>query len=450
MSQMREDLDDHMFLWVVLLLIILVIIPAIYLAKAAHINGFLIALAKMELKAFVPFSEEAQTAWAHISALDPADMTWEQMRGVLRYTGKWVRWPLAVLLALLGAVSIYMGRVWGLDRLLNMEKLLRHNAESFACLRPVLGRGKYLLSTKSFDSGLWRTARTPLQFAVEHGLLRDEQSQPFSPAQVFLKNGLPSEDLPAFGEARLDAEKTRTVFQTQLGPRFSCFEKLSPCRQAAAVAFLAYAAGDKENCVSILDDVSTAYKERGGKAKCAILHEKAFVQRLAALWEEHEEVFSEKSLVRHNAYELVWFMALLNRARKKGVLASSQFLWLRPLDRPLWYALNQCGGRTAWAEGFAAWAHYTAEEKAGKALPEPQVASVVESLRAALSSQGWLKDTAPAGAPSTAPESGDEAGMVVDAGIEPLPDVDLVYAAVEEELEEYDANQDPQLAQEQY
>lgn len=450
MSQMREDLDDHMFLWVVLLLIILVVIPAIYLAKAAHINGFLIALAKMELKAFVPFSEEAQIAWAHISELDPADMTWEQMQGVLRYAGKWARWPLAVLLALLGAVSIYMGRVWGLDRLLNMEKLLRHNAEFFACLRPVLGRGKYLLSTKSFDSGLWRTARTPLQFAVEHGLLTDEQGQAFPHDQVFLKNGLPSEDLPAFGEASLDMAKTLATFQTQLGSRFSGFENLSPCRQAAAAAFLAYAAGDKESCVSILDDISASYKEGGGKAKCAILDEKDFLQRLAALWEEHENVNSEKTLARHNAYELVWFMALLNRARKKGVLASSQFLWLRPLDRPLWYALNQCGGRTAWAEGFAAWAHYTAEEKAGKAMPELQVESVVESLKAALSSQGWLKDTARAGTQPTASESGDEAGTVADTGIEPLPDVDLVYAAAEEELEEYDANVDPQLAQEQY
>jgi hypothetical protein len=85
-------------------------------------------------------------------------------------------------------------------------------------------------------------------------------------------------------------------------------------------------------------------------------------------------------------------MALLTRARKKGVLASSQFLWLRPLDRPLWYALNQCGGRAAWAEGFAAWAQYAAEKKAGKALSEPHLSQAVTALREALSAQGWLTD----------------------------------------------------------
>ena len=30
MSQNREDLDDHMFLWVVFLLLILLVIPAMY------------------------------------------------------------------------------------------------------------------------------------------------------------------------------------------------------------------------------------------------------------------------------------------------------------------------------------------------------------------------------------------------------------------------------------
>ena len=171
MSQNLEDLDDHMFLWVVLLLIILVVIPAIYVAKAGYINDWLLSLSKTQLKAFVSFSEEAQTAWAHISGLDPESLTWERMQGVLTYTGKWVRWPFAFLLVLLGAVSIYMGRTRGLVRRLNMESLLRNNAESFACLRPVVGRGKYLLSSGSYDSGLWRIARSPVQFALEHSLL---------------------------------------------------------------------------------------------------------------------------------------------------------------------------------------------------------------------------------------------------------------------------------------
>lgn len=453
MSQNREDLDDHMFLWVVLLLIILVIIPAIYVAKAGYINDWLLSLSKIQLKAFVPFSGEAQTAWAHITGLDPETLTWERMQGVLTYTGKWVRWPFAFLLVLLGVASIYMGRTRGLVRRLNMESLLQHNAESFSCLRPVVGRGKYLLSPESYDSGLWRIARSPVQLALEHGLLLDENGTPFTPDQA-LHNGLASVDLPAYGSARLDEAKALIVLQNQLGPMFSGFEALSPGRRALAASFLAYAAGEKKECVGILDAISNSYTEKDGQAVCLILERSDFAKRLVKPWERYQVVLSEKTLIRHTSYELPWFMALLTRARQKGVLASSQFLWLRPLDRSLWYALNQCGGRAAWAEAFAAWAHYTAEEKAGRALHEPHVAPAVVSLRDSLSGQGWLIDTArrsdgPHVMPQTVPESSEdsEAGGGA-AGIEAMPE--LVLADAEDDPEMYDANEDPQLAREEY
>jgi len=426
MSQNREDLDDHMFLWVVALLLILVVIPAIYAAKAGYINGILLALAKMQLKAFVPFSEEAQIAWAHITELDPATLTWEQMQGVLRYTGKWIRWPLALLLVLVGAVAVYMGRTRNLVRRLNMESLLQNNAESFTCLRPVVGRGNYLLSPESYDSGLWRIARSPVQFALENGLLVDENGTPFTPEQA-LRNGLASTNLPAYGNSRLDEAKALTVLQSQLGKPFTGFDGLSPCRRASASAFLAYAGGDKRVCIGILDAVSHAYTEKDGKAACPVLESGAFAKRLLTAWEPHQGILLETLLARHSAYELPWFMALLTRARQKGVLAGSQFLWLRPLDRPLWYALNQCGGRVAWAEGFAAWAHYVAEGKAGKALHEPHVAPAVVSLRDALAGQGWLADTSrvvivPQSEPETAPNSGESPAPVSsNAEIEPMP-----------------------------
>ena len=178
-------------------------------------------------------------------------------------------------------------------------------------------------------------------------------------------------------------------------------------------------------------------------------------RKLKKQWESHSSVLNEKCLSIHAAYELPWFMALLYRARQKGVLASSQFLWLRPLDRPLWYALNQCGGRAAWAEGFAPWAHYTAEEKERKTLTKTHVAPAVASLREALSAQGWLTeifvppmpeepsaqsvDSIAAGSPSV-----DSSGA--SSPIEPPPDVVLAHA---EDDPEYDANEDPKLAQQQ-
>ncbi len=442
----RDSRDDHLFLWCAFLVFVFVLLPALYVVYADDVNRPLLALAEAQIQVFAPFFEEAQTAWARIADADPASLSWENMWKVLRYTGSWIRWPFALLLVLFGVAAIFMGRVGGLVRRFNMESLLKNNAESFPCLRPVVGRGKYLLSPESYDSGLWKVARTPAQFALEHGLLLDEQGKPFSPEQA-LKNGLPSTELPAWGKARLDGEKALAVLTDQLGKPFEGYEGLSPCRRALSVAFLAYADGDKKDCVALLDAVSLSYREETGQASCPLLEDGDFANKLKTQWEHHASVLNEKCLSIHAAYELPWFMALLYRARQKGVLASSQFLWLRPLDRPLWYALNQCGGRAAWAEGFAPWAHYTAEEKERKTLTKPHVAPAVASLREALSAQGWLTEIFVPPAESTNTESSPDSSAQASSPIESPPD--MVVADAEDDPE-YDANEDPSLAQQDY
>ena len=452
----RDSRDDHLFLWCAFLIVVFVVLPALYVAHADEVNRPLLALAKAQIQVFAPFFEEAQTAWARIAEADPASLSWETVQKVLHYTGSWIRWPFVLLLVLFGIASIFMGRIGGLVRRFNMESLLRNNAESFPCLRPVVGRGKYLLSPESYDSGLWRIARTPIQFALEHGLLVNDAGEPFTPEQA-LKNGLPSTERPAWGHARLDGEKSLAALTGQLGKPFGGYEGLSPCRRALAVAFLAYAGGDKKGCVALLDAVSLFYTEKNGQAACPLLEDDDFAQKLKKQGERHRSVLQDKRLTIHAAHELPWFMALLYRARQKGVLASSQFLWLRPLDRPLWYALNQCGGRAAWAEGFAAWAHYMAEEKAGKALPEPHVALAVASLKEALAAQGWLTEIfvppmcESASTPSVdaaAAGSASVASANTPSSIEPPPDPDVVLAEAEDDPE-YDANEDPSLAQQQ-
>jgi hypothetical protein len=359
------------------------------------------------------------------------------MQAVLSYTGKWIRWPFGLFLVLLGLASVFMGRVRGLTRRLDMESLLRNNAESFACLRPVVGRGKELLDPRSYDSGNWRIARSPLHFAVEHDLLLDAQGKAYGPDQA-MRRGLGFTEAPAYGRAGLDEAKALTVLTDQLGPAFGGFAALAPGRKALAVAFLAYAGGDKQDCLGILDDISRAYTEQDGKPACPLLEQATFTRRLEAMGDKHKGIAEERLITRHTAFELVWFMALLTRARKKGVLASSQFLWLRPLDRPLWYALNQCGGRAAWAEGFAPWAHYAAEEKAGKALSEPHLAQAVAALREALAAQGWLTDK-----PFIAPVKESPALKPV---VSPEPDDDPVLAPAEDTMEDdmplYDVYQD--------
>ena len=388
--------DSTIFLCVAGFALIFLVIPAVYAAKAEVVNRFLLGVAKLEIRPFLGFSEEARIAWAHLSGLTPADLQWEEMQRILNYAGTWARWPLGFLLAGMGFLAFFMGRTDGLVRRFNMESLLANNAESFPCLRPVVGRGKYLLSPESYDAGLWRIARSPIQFAVEHRLLLRGDGTAYEAGEV-LRNGLGTTASPAFGHAVLDEAKALEVFKEQLGrTAFAGPETLSPFRRSLLAAFIAYACGDKNAAIRLLDDMSNAYEEQDGKASCSLIEDAAFQARVDKLLAKHGGILhSDASIARHNAYELPWFMAVLYRARQKGVLASSQFLFVRPLDRPLWYALNQCGGRVGWPEAFAAWAHYQAEEAAGKTLTEPDMGRAVASLKAALNAQGWLRPESP-------------------------------------------------------
>lgn len=395
---MRENQqsDGILVFIVAAMALIFVGIPAWYAAHAESLNRTLLAVAQAELRLFCLFSDEARTASAYISSLSASEVSWEKVSACLAYAGNWMRWPLCLLLCALGVAAWNLGRVGKLHRTFNMESLVQNNAESFPCLRPIVGRGKYLLSSESYDSGPWKIARSPVQFALEHKLLLDESGQPYAPDQV-LRNGLGLPESVAFGQAFFDDEGASKVFIEQLGPQFSGVDNLSPVRKALAAAFILYADGAKREAISLLDTMSVSYIEKKDGEElvpsCPVVEQAEFQKRVNKSIEKHRRILDE--LTSHAAYELPWFMELLYRARKKGVLACSQFLFLRPLDRPLWYSLSQCGGRTGWAEAFAAWAHYTAEERQHKSLQEPAISGAVTGLEAALDAQGWLKSSKP-------------------------------------------------------
>lgn len=66
---------------------------------------------------------------------------------------------------------------------------------------------------------------------------------------------------------------------------------------------------------------------------------------------------------------------------KSGIFASSSFLWLRSVDRPLWYALNNVGRRAFHTEGAGVVSHFFAERLARQPLLEPYVESAMDGLR---------------------------------------------------------------------
>lgn len=82
---------------------------------------------------------------------------------------------------------------------------------------------------------------------------------------------------------------------------------------------------------------------------------------------------------RHGMME-TFLLGALAGARKASAMPSGMFPWVKDLDRPLWYALNDLGRRAHHVEGAAAIAHYEAELAAGDALFVPMVHRAVGEL----------------------------------------------------------------------
>ena len=76
--------------------------------------------------------------------------------------------------------------------------------------------------------------------------------------------------------------------------------------------------------------------------------------------------------------------AMLEFARQDGVYATADFLWLKPLDRRLWYTLNTVGRATSFAEVAGIHAHFKTEKLFGRKIATPNVDSAVLALEVAL------------------------------------------------------------------
>lgn len=64
---------------------------------------------------------------------------------------------------------------------------------------------------------------------------------------------------------------------------------------------------------------------------------------------------------------------------------------MKPVDRELWYVLNNVGRKTYGAEGGGAFAHFQVETGLAHPLTTPDVDSAVEALKNALATEGWLE-----------------------------------------------------------
>jgi intracellular multiplication protein IcmP len=274
--------------------------------------------------------------------------------------GNTLRIPLASLLFLLGIVVYFANTTRVFKRNYNMPVLAKLEKNNWPQITPVVSLD---LNNVDIDSGPWAMAMSPMQFCKRYKLL-DE-------VQVERVEGMSRKDWDRI-DVVLRRGQANKLFAMQLGPMWKGVERLTPHARALFAAFAARIAADTAPAAKLLGQISAS---SAGKLNFA---------GADALLKKHWNHKLVQEVVQRHAYELTVMAAMLEAARLDGVQASADFLWLKPLDRRLWYTLNTVGRQTPFAEVAGIFAHWVAEKESGRKLLVPMVDEATRALEVAL------------------------------------------------------------------
>lgn len=295
--------------------------------------------------------EQLTNAISYMQNTPSSNVTPADLMAVSRQFGEALTLP-AVLLGIGGVLYIMFFHTYSkFTHTHNMNSLSRQEVANWPQISCVVGKD---LVHEDISKGEWRMSEQPLTFAKRYGLVETEVAK----GQTI---------------ARLNKDKARPVFCAQMGPLWTGLEGLPPYVLALFAIFCACAENDSKGARKLLRQIAasagTGSLDFGGTRMLLVKH-----------------VRSKKvgRAVSPHAYLYTVMASMLELAREDGVLSVSEFLWLKPLDRGLWYMLNNVGRRTAFVEVSAPYAHWLVENRLRRPLKVPVIEEAVEALDKAL------------------------------------------------------------------
>lgn len=265
--------------------------------------------------------------------------------------GSYIRYPIILLLAFL-SLTVYRSNIMArFQKVFDMQRLRKEEQKNWPQITPV---EKLNLIKEDLDKGPWAMATTPMDFCKKNNLLKLEEKEGKTTASI-------------------NIGMAHRIFALQLGPLFMGHDKLPQHIQALFAIFAARANRDREGADKLLIQLSAS----AGTGKLD------FTGTPELLAKNATTKLVQRTVSKH-AYVLTVMATLLDLARTDGVLASAEFLWLKPVDRKLWYMLNSVGRQTPVTEIAGAFSHWLAEKKVGRPLQVPMVEQAVNGLDVAI------------------------------------------------------------------
>lgn len=163
-------------------------------------------------------------------------------------------------------------------------------------------------------------------------------------------------------------------------------------RYALAVALFLHGFSDKtkEDAFGIWDAMNYSFRNKKNMTPEIVNVGKAMTYDIG--WKKDRSFRSK--VMNHSAFANVFFMALMDYARQRGVVTTASFGWVKAFDRTLWYALSQAGRSVCSVEAAGVWSHYYAEEAMRTVIENPYMEIAIEGLRTEMINEGYLNEKA--------------------------------------------------------
>lgn len=266
----------------------------------------------------------------------------------------------AALLVVMALWSIFLGPGTRYRRRMNLEALIKEQARSFPVIAPFV----------RFDPRK-QPSRIPGQ-AVPSKLPLFAEA--LSPEEWVAFHGI------RYQGNQLDINKAWQALGQQLGQRWQGPLKLQPHAQALYAAFALRHARKRRESEDLLNRLSLLWSAEKGMS--IPLKMRGEIRKII---KDPKVGGKLQPYADQHAFETTALLRCLARARAEGgVLAPASFVWLRAVDRSLWYPLNNLGRKSYHAEAAGALVHYSNELIAGQKIPTPRFEDVIRAFESFL------------------------------------------------------------------
>lgn len=328
-----------------------------WMALSTQISSGIRWIRVMELSLASLFTDRYDVLLAQLKSLAPEQIRPYYILKMTEATMEFYKYPIMIIMFIMAGFSyFFIKERHPFARRFDLEGIAKEQASAFPVTMPVVKFNP--LNAHHRPPGSPVPARLP----------------PFAEA-------LAPEEWVAFNDIPLvkgiiDRDATRLAFAKQLGRRWKSVNALPLHARALFAAFALKAAGKRTESDDFLGELARHWEPGRGlvlssglrKEIARIIDDPKMGRVLAKVAAQHS--FTTPALLR-----------CLHVAREQGgVLAPAQFVWLRAVDRPLWYAMNNLGRGAVHIEGAGAIAHFRAEKSAEKPIPNPLVDVAIDGL----------------------------------------------------------------------